>query len=662
MVQLSIRAKLLLAFGVLLLTNVGLGAFSMQRMAALDATVEQLGTDSMPSIVATSDLNTGMLTLRRLLTLAAGVTDPAALAGTRSDIAAVIADYGTKRAAYDKLIDPGEEAERFRRIDTLWSGYTDAAAQVLDLAGHGRTADAAALLGGAPARIADELARLYRDDIAYNIRQGVALAAQSALSYHASVRILGGATLLVSLATLAWAIGLIRGISLPISRITRAMQRIADQNLAQAIPGAGRGDEIGSMAAAVEVFRRQAIERNALTEAARQEQAAKQRRQAAMDAHIQEFGRSVAGVMDHFNAAAGAMRESAAEVHTGAEDTRVTTSRTVEDTHATARDLGSVAAAVEQLAASSREISRQVSHVTSCVHTAVGRAQQTDTTVAGLSAAAERIGEVARLISDIAGQTNLLALNATIEAARAGEAGRGFAVVAGEVKALAAQTARATERIAAQIEEIRAATAEAVGAVREVVGAIGEVETVATTIAAAVEQQAAANQEITGSIQAVSTTTGRAVEAMRDVLAIAERTTTTSAAALAAAELVGETSATLSTEVTEFLAAVSRGEERERRQYERFAPPRGTTATVRPPGRAAITVAVNDISRGGMSVAMVCDDRPGTSWQVELPGGGALSARVTRNAGGTVGMAFAQGEAALAKIDRVLESLQLEAA
>jgi methyl-accepting chemotaxis protein len=133
------------------------------------------------------------------------------------------------------------------------------------------------------------------------------------------------------------------------------------------------------------------------------------------------------------------------------------------------------------------------------VREAVERAAETDAKLASLAQAADRIGDVVRLIPDIAGQTNLLALNATIDAAQAGNAGKGFAVVAGEVKALAAQTVSATEQIDAQIGAIHAATGDAVGAVRKVGEAIGQVEAVATTIAAAVEQQPAAPQEISGS-------------------------------------------------------------------------------------------------------------------------------------------------------------------
>jgi methyl-accepting chemotaxis protein len=169
------------------------------------------------------------------------------------------------------------------------------------------------------------------------------------------------------------------------------------------------------------------------------------------------------------------MHAAADEMTRAARRTRDSTDGAVEGANASARDLNSVAVATEQMAASISEISRQVAHVTTAVGKAVDRARETDKTVAGLSDTADKIGDVVRLITDIAGQTNLLALNATIEAARAGEAGKGFAVVVSEVKTLASQTARATDQIGAQIAAIRSSTTEAVDAVRDVGVAIGQV-------------------------------------------------------------------------------------------------------------------------------------------------------------------------------------------
>jgi methyl-accepting chemotaxis protein len=444
-----------------------------------------------------------------------------------------------------------------------------------------------------------------------------------------------------------------RSIIGPVNGMTSAMTRLAAGDTGSEVPDRDNTDEIGEMARAVEVFRQQAIENVRLAEAGERERVAKARRQSAMDRYTQDFGESVSGVMAGFTGAAAAMRQAASDVNEGARHTRASTSTTVEGAAASARDLNSVAAAAEEMAVSINEISKQVAHVTTSVQAAVDRASETDGKVAGLSEAADRIGDVVRIITDIAGQTNLLALNATIEAARAGEAGKGFAVVAGEVKALASQTARATEQISAQIVAIRNATGDAVNAVREVGSAIGQVETVATAIAAAVEEQAAATREITNSVQMVTTATSTAAEAMREVLGIAEATDTSSDAALKAADEVGRTAETLRTEVTDFLAAMSHGDDDERRLYERISG-NGVRVTLRFEGKPAAEASISDISRGGMAVQHGGVYAVGTDLEIGLPGGAAVRARVVRSGNGTVGFAFRQDHESLVRIDRTL--------
>ena len=271
-----------------------------------------------------------------------------------------------------------------------------------------------------------------------------------------------GLTLVGSLLGIALALLIARSIVRPVTGMTVAMNKLAAGDTASEVPGRDHTDEIGEMARAVEVFRQQAIENVQLARDRDQERVEKDRRQAALDLHIQDFGKSVSGVMIGFSASAEAMREAAVSVSEGARQTRSSTSKTAEGATTSAQDLNAVAAAAEQMAVSINEISRQVALVTTSVQAAVDRAAETDAKVGGLSEAADRIGDVVQLINNIAGQTNLLALNATIEAARAGEAGKGFAVVAGEVKALATQTARATEQISRQIVAIRAATNDAV--------------------------------------------------------------------------------------------------------------------------------------------------------------------------------------------------------
>jgi methyl-accepting chemotaxis protein len=444
-----------------------------------------------------------------------------------------------------------------------------------------------------------------------------------------------------------------RSIIRPVNGMTAAMTKLAAGDTRSEVPARDNTDEIGEMARAVEIFRVQAIENVRLGQEREKDRSDRERRQAAMDRYTQDFGASVSGVMAGFVGSAAAMRHAASEVNDGAGQTRLRMSATVEGAATSARDLNSVAAAAEEMAVSINEISAQVAHVTTSVSEAVNRATETDAKVAGLSETAERIGDVVRIITDIAGQTNLLALNATIEAARAGDAGKGFAVVAGEVKALASQTARATEQIGAQIVAIRNATGEAVTAVREVGGAIGRVETVATAIAAAVEEQAAATREITNSVQLVTATTSSSAEAMRHVLAIAETTDTSSAAALKAAGEVGETADTLRVEVTDFLAAMSSGNEAERRLYERI--PGGTAKATLRIGDTVITeVPIADISRGGMVVRHDSKVAVGTDAEIGLPGGVSVKARIVRCGSGDVAVAFRQDAETLGRIDKAL--------
>ncbi len=467
---------------------------------------------------------------------------------------------------------------------------------------------------------------------------------------HKQIAMSGGATI----AGLVLALLLARAIIRPIRSMTEAMARLAAGDTETDVPARGNTDEIGAMARAVEVFRLHAIENTRLAREREHDRAEKDRHQAAMDRHTEDFGTSIAGVMQRFIASANAVRQAASQATDGARRTHERISDTMQGAAASARDLGSVAASAEEVAASINEISKQVSHVTASVQAAVGRATETDVKVASLSEAANRIGEVVHLITNIAGQTNLLALNATIEAARAGEAGKGFAVVAGEVKALAAQTARATEQIGAQVVAIRGATDGAVTAVREVGAAIGAVETVATAIAAAVEEQAAATREITNSVQLVTTTTSSAADAMREVLAIAESTDETNVSAVQAADEVGETAGTLRSEMADFLAALTRGNESERRLYERI-PGEGAQVSVRMGSRPAAGATIKDISRGGITILLDCDDQLGMDTEFCLPGGGSVKARIVRIEDGMTSFAFRQDAASLSQIDRAME-------
>jgi methyl-accepting chemotaxis protein len=297
-------------------------------------------------------------------------------------------------------------------------------------------------------------------------------------------------------------VAMVRGtIVSPLGSVTAALSDLAAGKTDTVVPGAERGDEIGRLANTAESFRSALIARAAMEEGVRAEAAAKAARADAMAAEIGRFSHASAEVMQRLVGAAGSLGAAVSGMRAVAEATASGSTAMAGSAASASANVQTVAAAAEELSASIAEITRQVSDAARVAARAVEEARRTDDTVQGLAEGARKIGDVVRLISDIAGQTNLLALNATIEAARAGEAGKGFAVVASEVKNLAGQTAKATEDIGAQISAIQGSTADAVTAIGAISKVIDEVSTIASAIAAAVEEQGAATAEIARNVQ-----------------------------------------------------------------------------------------------------------------------------------------------------------------
>jgi methyl-accepting chemotaxis protein len=282
----------------------------------------------------------------------------------------------------------------------------------------------------------------------------------------------------------------------PLSRLRDVMLQLALREYDFQLPDTARQDEVGEMARAVATCRDGLREADVLSKAQAEEERVKAERAARVDALVRGFEAESADVLRSVAAAATELDATAGEMADTAQDGVERATSVAAAAEQASANVQTVAASAEEFAASIAEISRQVAQATTAAGRAVQDARQTDATVKTLADGAARIGDVVRLISDIAGQTNLLALNATIEAARAGEAGRGFAVVASEVKTLAAQTAKATEEIGSQIAEIQSATDQAVVAIRGIGCTIEEVSGIAVAIAAAVEEQTAATGEI----------------------------------------------------------------------------------------------------------------------------------------------------------------------
>ncbi len=431
-----------------------------------------------------------------------------------------------------------------------------------DLSGVPAEAGAALDAGGRYAAFtADHLVMAY-PIMSGGERVGTLAVAWSSEALHDQVRqvLLSGA--IVGFAVLVALVGLLtmvlsRSVSRPLGMMTGAMEKLAAGDNDTEVPARERGDEIGAMARAVQVFKDNAIEMQRLKarQEAQEREMAAERRQAMLDLAAQ-FEASVGSVVDAVAAASAELQSTAGGMTRTADDSNRQAAAVAAASEEASSTVHTVAAATEELSSSVNEISGQVARSAEIANGAVAEAETTNAQVQGLVEAAHKIGEVVNLITDIASQTNLLALNATIEAARAGDADKGFAVVASEVKSLATQTAQATEDISAQIDAIQAATQSSVAAIGGIGNTIRLIDEIATTIAGAVEEQGAATREIAANVQQAAQGTA---DVSSNIAGVTEAASQTGAAAnhvLSAAESLSGLSARLRDEVGRFLQHV----------------------------------------------------------------------------------------------------------
>jgi methyl-accepting chemotaxis protein len=394
---------------------------------------------------------------------------------------------------------------------------------------------------------------------------GVAEAALDAAREHTVMtRAEAQHSLILQLVLLAFAVALTfvamtavtRRVIKPLHNMRDAMLKVASGDLTVDTGYVERQDEIGALAGALETFKQQAVDKLRIEAQERERNAGAAARQKAIEGHVGEFETIVRQTLQQLGDASNQMRATSSGLSTVSRQTNQRVEVAQKASGEASMSVESVASASEELSASINDISQQAAHAAGIASRAVSQARDTDGTVQGLAKSAGRIGEVVGLINTIAAQTNLLALNATIEAARAGDAGRGFAVVASEVKSLASQTAKATEDISEQIADIQKVAGEAIDAIKSIGGIIGEVNEVATAIAAAVQEQGAATQEISRSTQHAAHGTKNVSDNITGVKADAD-------AAAAAADNVSLASQTLETQsqqlgsqVTQFLGKI----------------------------------------------------------------------------------------------------------
>jgi methyl-accepting chemotaxis protein len=350
-----------------------------------------------------------------------------------------------------------------------------------------------------------------------------------------------------------------RSIARPLSVITATIKEVADGTDNVRVPHTGRGDEIGALARAIEIFQ-QAMDHNKnLNAQVTQESRTSEARGRHIEQSVEAFRQAIGSVLRAVKENAAAMRGSAQTITRVTSDANDEANAAAGATAQASSNVSAVAGAAEELSVSVEEIGRQVRHSATAVEQTGLRTEKSIAEIEGLAAATQRIDGVVTLIQAIAEQTNLLALNATIEAARAGEAGRGFAVVAHEVKALAGQTARATEEISQNVSLIQSSTRNAVDAVREIGHAVSEINEITSNIAQAIGQQDTATREISTNAQGAAqgnTTLVQNIGLLRDAIG---KTSTVAASVLTASDELNATAATLSREVETFFETLRSG-------------------------------------------------------------------------------------------------------
>ncbi|MHA7066290.1 methyl-accepting chemotaxis protein [Azospirillum argentinense] len=430
--DISVRTKTFAVFAFLSLLLAGIGALGINRLSVVNDSSTEIATFWMPRVVQVNTVNDAVSNFRILQSAHILSTSEPEMAAAEKRMDEMEANIANARRTYEATLRTAEGRALFTQFEQQWAQYLTLQRQITALSRRNENAAANALFRDAADKGFQEVGRTLDAMIDHNNR-GAAKASDDADAVYAQSSTMLIVALLLGIAVcLGGALMMIRGVSAPIGAMTEAMRRLAGGDKTTAIPFASRGDEIGAMATAVQVFKDGLIEADRLAAEQAAEQAAKLRRTEAVERLIASFEEQVADALRNVAAAATELDTTAQSMAATARQTndQAANAAAAEQTSA---NVQTVASAAEEMSSSIGEIGSQVTRSTGIAGQAVQEAGRTTDSVRGLADAAHRIGAVVQLITNIAGQTNLLALNATIEAARAGEAGKGFAVVASEV-------------------------------------------------------------------------------------------------------------------------------------------------------------------------------------------------------------------------------------
>ncbi|MCP1548578.1 MULTISPECIES: methyl-accepting chemotaxis protein [Methylorubrum] len=555
--RVSLGFKLAMVVGLLGLVGAGISAFALRQASqeqARAALTESFWDAGLQARGLAQAIEHAVVQATAVYT----ATDTDEAKARLSALQTALGDVEAARGPFLSAMEGHLPPEKRRRLDLAVKEFVAYQAETAEL-GLAVSPRAALIQASDEAtvknreRMVAEISALGRDVLARLDEQRDA-AAQAQRKAFITLIAAPAAALILALLAAFWIIR--TQIQRPLHRLKATMQALADDRLDETVPFTARRDEVGEMAGTIARFQAALIEKRRLDDAARERLSQDGARGVRLAAATQDFEDETRRAVADLAGSAQAMRAAADRLRETAGDTTLRAAEVAGASDQSAGVVDSIAGAAEELSGSARSIGERVRHASRIAETALTDARGLETTVATLSRAADEVGAVVTLIRTVAEQTNLLALNATIEAARAGEAGRGFAVVAGEVKALAGQTATATDRIAAQIAAIQQAAGGTGGAIEEIGQTIAQLSLIAAEVAAAAEQQGQASHEIACAIAGAAADARTVSQSIGEVRTAAASNEECSDEVRSGAERVGDGSAALQVAIGTFLARV----------------------------------------------------------------------------------------------------------